>query len=248
MMRLTLAISLLLCAFQQEPPKEPEKKQEPNEAEQLFRKMEEKLRQAKTVQFQFKSRIEGETPAGIEGIFLLSKENKVCWRTVLNLPEEKGEVLLISNGTRMRYAYSDLGEDPDCATPRNLGACVVLFLTRVGILAGRNALRLSEEADAMEPEDRYPVSAFALGRREGAEGRELQEITFTLEMSGGSGKTSVSLWVDGKTHLPVRRVVRAPAPGMTFSEEYTDLRLDEKIDDKNFELVRVIESPRDGKK
>jgi len=51
---------------------------------------------------------------------------------------------------------------------------------------------------------------------------------------------AVTLWIDAKTDLPVKRIVAFEQAGLTgtLTETYSDLTLDQKVDDKQFDLTK----------
>ncbi len=65
-------------------------------------------------------------------------------------------------------------------------------------------------------------------------------VTKGLEVRTGKTRFAVSLWLDVKTNLPLKRVVVPLEEGLEFilTETYRSLTLDEKIDPAKFELPK----------
>ena len=93
--------------------------------------------------------------------------------------------------------------------------------------------------------DRYPVSGFRLGRTEHVGGQQAQRLEYRLFVKGQKdpeGKDvpfQVSVWLDRKTSLPLRRVVRMRVQGATelvILETYRKLVPDFGPDARRFQL------------
>ena len=92
-----------------------------------------------------------------------------------------------------------------------------------------------------DSKERFHLSDFRLGNKEIVGTQETQRIECQLSVKGQDLPLSVTIWLDQKTELPVRRLVicRTPGGGMfKFTESYSKLRLDEKVDTRQFELPK----------
>ncbi len=132
----------------------------------------------------------------------------------------------------------------DDAAPARLTDIALAAVTRGGIwLTLYPVLEHPTPSAGYKDFDRdrdLPVSAFRLGRREPVAGREAQEVGYVLRHQGED--LAVSVWVDVRTHLPLRRVVRDPSgagpAGVVLTEAYTRVGVDEKVEGTEFELPR----------
>ena len=89
-------------------------------------------------------------------------------------------------------------------------------------------------------EEQYPVSEFELGKKEKVGESEAQEIQYTLKPKDSKASLRVSLWLDTKTHLPLKRVaiVTVGADKGIFTEKCSKLTLDPKVEAKTFTLLK----------
>ncbi|HKB40512.1 MAG TPA: hypothetical protein VKD72_29070, partial [Gemmataceae bacterium] len=84
------------------------------------------------------------------------------------------------------------------------------------------------------------VSDFKLGKKEPVSGKEAQVIEYKL--NPGADELVMSVWIDVRTLLPLKRVVKGkPKVGpyqVIVTETYTKAAVDEKVDDKDFEIPK----------
>ena len=247
-----LVLALVPCAlFGDETP-------EVGQAEKLFRKLEERLAKAKTIQLKYKAALEpkdakpGEKDKAprVEGLLLLQKGNKLRLQMdgrVLPLHEPHNAVV-VSDGKTMRAAGLagpiplEGGKRRVEKAPANLHSAFVGSLTREGLLlfvmthvaGGTLAENLRDDLDKKQPSP----TGFKMRGREKVGGVLTQAIEFRIKISGGRGEElPVTLWLDAKTALPVKRIVRYEAGGKvvgTLAETYEAFRLDGVIDPGQF--------------
>lgn len=230
-----LIAGLLLAA---EAPKDEQAK---NEAEKLFRNMEEKLAKATTLELVFEGKLEveeGNQSRTIrrEGSLLLAEGNKVRLEIKEGKKAESMWRLMVSDGTRMKVV--DIGSDPQVQTaPQSGNSELLAWVTRAGILLPQMPL---PDVKAADGKDRYSVSDFRLGNKEKVGDRETQRLEYQLVVNGHPGTFAVTVWLDSKTDLPVKRVVtfRMPGYGATLTEGKMKLTLNGKVDAKKFELPK----------
>jgi outer membrane lipoprotein-sorting protein len=70
--------------------------------------------------------------------------------------------------------------------------------------------------------------------------REAQVVTYTLKLEEAEKPATVTVWIDTKTQLPLKRVLRARVEDneVTMTETFSRLDLKAKIGPKKFELPR----------
>lgn len=236
MNRLLLVLPLLLCAFQQEPPKEPE----PNEAEGLFRRMEEKLLTAKTVRFRVSSDVNDGKDGSLLGTVLIGEGNKVNWTTQVTMPKSKGTVRMVSDGGRLRHSSEGWGNPPqEGKAPSRWRECMILFVTRANLFMAPRLVKVND-VDRLDLQQYFKVSDFSFGEKERQGKSEIREVLYSIEVKGVD-RVRTAVWVDMESLLPVRRRINSNAgakPEMVVVEKYTDWVLDGPIDDKEFELPK----------
>ena len=207
--------------------------QEKNEAEALFKKMEEKILQAKTIQGKYASsmnrgllKMEGEFIADAENRFRVESE-----ATARNVKlKEKG--LTISDGKQVATTGQDPGSWLRFATPETYGKSIRIGLARHGMLDAAMQLG-SEIGSKADPEKDFTASNFRMGKEEKINGRATQQILY--RMGRGSWQDdSAMVWIDKESMLPVKRSYKMEQGAI--EENYSDFKLDEKIDPTKFEL------------
>jgi outer membrane lipoprotein-sorting protein len=220
--------------------------QDNNEAEQLFQTMEAKLDKAKALNLSFDVKIEeGELPGfpkgtGPKGTLAVMSGNefRLEFRGGKN-PGDDGKphkVLWISDGTQSMMTVSGEGKPKPGKTPKNLAAGFMTVVARPGVLMSQSPLPDVAVADEKE---RFPVSGFQLGKKERVGERETQRLDYHLAVKGQNPRFSVTVWIDLKTGLPVKRRVTGGVgeEKLAYSETY-ELKLDGKLDPKLFELPK----------
>jgi outer membrane lipoprotein-sorting protein len=212
-----------------------------NDAEQLFRRMEEKLAKAKTLELVFEGKLEvkeGNESVTLrrEGSLLLAEGSRMRLEMKEGAKAETMWRLMVSDGARMKVL--DKGSDPQVQTaPKSGNSEVLTWVTRAGVLLPQMPL---PDVQAADGNDRYPVSDFRLGNKEKVGEREAQRLEYQLVVKGHPGIFAVTVWLDTKTDLPVKRLVTFQMPGhmATLTEGYMKLTLDGNVDAKKFELAK----------
>jgi outer membrane lipoprotein-sorting protein len=88
------------------------------------------------------------------------------------------------------------------------------------------------------------ASDFKLGKKDKVAGKEAYVVEYQLTRKGGLGEKQetnpVTVWIDVKTNLPVKRMITLKEGQGSFSltETYTNIVLDQPIDDKTFALPK----------
>jgi hypothetical protein len=147
------------------------------------------------------------------------------------------KVLWMSDGTtRSIITVSGEGKPKPGKAPKNLAARFLTVVARPGVLMSQ--LPLPDVAVADEKE-RFPVSNFTLGKEEKVGERQTQRLDYQLAVKGQNPTFSVTVWIDLKTGLPVKRLVTGGEgeEKLAYCETY-NLTLDGKLDPKMFELPK----------
>jgi outer membrane lipoprotein-sorting protein len=237
-----LALALIPCAVLGQ------EKGEVGEAEKLFRKLEARLAKAETIQLKYKAALEFENAKPgdqdknpkVEGLLLLQKGNKLRLRIdgrVLPL-HDPGKAVVISDGKAM---WADLPGplrlDGKCVKPEkapaNLHSAFVASLSREGILmfvmshvaGGTLAENLRDDLDRKQT----TPTGFKMRDPEKIGDTLTQVIEFRIKLREKDHEVPVTLWLDAKTGLPVKRVLAG-----ALSETYHDFTLDGVIDAGQF--------------
>lgn len=206
-----------------------------NEAEKLFRQMEKKLQNAKTVQVRFESSlmVQG-IPGSIKGRLICGEGNLLRIEASVLLGAQASNATMISDGKKL-FA-KDTGQAAvdvqDC--PKGLGAFCRGILSRVGIVGGLEPLR---GKDTLKVEDVFKLADFKLGAKEKVGKAETQVVDYTVQFEGK--KVLAKMWIDTQTLLPAKLDMRNQGgPAVELSETYRDYTIDGKVDAKLFEAPK----------
>ena len=207
--------------------------QEKNEAEELFRKMEEKLIAAKTIHLKTEGIIEP-VKLKLNGEFWLGEKNRARMELEGRTEEENRVAVVISDGRTVRKAQDETSRS--IAASEGFGEHVRTCFARFGFVGMMD----SWDSTINDPLEKHPLHEFKLGAKEKVGEREAQAVEFRM-----GEEDAATLWIDLKTNLPLKRTVtkgprRFEKMGevTVIRELYTDVTLDEKIDPAKFELPK----------
>jgi outer membrane lipoprotein-sorting protein len=215
---------------------------EPNEAEKLFRQMEAKLANARTVEFQYETVVTYPgipEPSKLKGSLSLAEGNKSRLEWHLKGLGVEETQLEITDGRKTWT--SGKGFTPTKGeAPKWLNEAYRSAAARFALATGLSLHTGGEGLKEFKADDQFRLSDFKLGDREKVGDKEAQVIHYTVHPKGRKQETaSESVWIDTETALPLKRVARFTTPWtgkMTMTETYTKLNLDGKIDPKQFQL------------
>jgi hypothetical protein len=130
-------------------------------------------------------------------------------------------------------------------TPKKLGERVLTGTARGGIFVPMYlAVEVSPEGEKPKEADLnelLKVSGFKLRKKEKVDGKEAQVIEYMLTVASVGGvKINSTVWVDAKTHVPLKRLLTAKVGDqeLKVTETYSKVVVDGKIDPKTFELPK----------
>lgn len=202
-----------------------------------MKKMEEALSKAKTLKgkFQLEMKMGEESMGTFEGELVLAEGNKLVLSIEGEMKGRARSSKVISDGKEM--AGDRDGEPGEAFTPpEKLGASVVVMLARSGMLLGIDlAVPRRKDDEAGDVADKLKVMDPKLGAKEKVGDMECQVVTYELE--GGKGPGKISVWIDAKRFLPLKRVITTTQgrQEVVATETFKELLLDEKLDAKLFD-------------
>ena len=209
-----------------------------NEAEKLFRDMEKKIQAAKAFRVVFTTEIKRDARERVgrfEGSLLLTHDNKGR----MKIREVRGQSRsweAISDGKRVK------SEGATSATPKNFHGLASVLVSRVGVFPTFPAIPfVIAQADTVDKVEGSKLDAwdFKAGAAEKIEGRDAKVVRFRVGEKGDRDAAAVTLWIDSKTLLPLKRVVVAnPRSAEVVTERYKQFTLDPKVGAKVFELPK----------
>ncbi|HYV34264.1 MAG TPA: hypothetical protein VE988_01085, partial [Gemmataceae bacterium] len=161
---------------------------------------------------------------------------------IIGRPEH---IQLVSDGKQMQI-QTKLDQIPDSEpTPANVGKDLRGALIRGG-LAMMCKLVDSENLANFDFEKERPISKFKMGAKEKVGKVDAQVIEYKL-MFLETSSASVELWIDIKTHLPLKRQI-VDAKGIKIIETYSEFVITPNLDPSIFELPKASEKKKTNKK
>lgn len=215
------ALALLLVALQDK-----------NEAEELFKKMEEKVVKSKSVQ----AKLAGEVEAAkfkLSGMVYLDEGSRFRMEVQGNSDGVLKSATVISNGKKVYLKSSDDQWPKRFDAPETFSKLMRTSFARAGFLSAFE-FSDSESLAKTDPATAYTVSGFKLGVKEKVGKVEAQVITYTVTRN--KRDAAVTLWIDPATLLPLKRLLEMG--GTSLSESYSEVKIDEKIDASKFEVPK----------
>jgi len=219
--------------------------QDNKDAEKLFQAMEAKLDKATALDLAFTLTVqEGQLPGirqgdGIKGTLAIMSGNKLRleYSGAKNAEGKPAQVVRISDGAQQIMTVEGEGKPTPSKVSKDFTAGFLTVVARPGIYMAQLPLADVKVADEKE---RFPVSGFKLGKKEKVGERETQRLDYQLAVKGDVAKFSVTLWIELKTGLPVKRLIAmeaGPNEKIVYSETY-EITLDGRLDPKKFELPK----------
>jgi len=208
--------------------------QEKNEAEELFKRMEEKLLKAKTLQCMVEGVVEP-IKLKLSGELWLDEGNRARMELEGKTEEVNRSAVIISDGRTVRKAQDENARS--IVASERYGTHVRTCFARFGFLG------MTDQWDdtVADPLETRRLSGFRLGAKEKVGEREAQAVEYRI----GGEPAEVTLWIDLKSHLPLKRTVtQAPqrfgkmGEVTVIREMYADVKLDERVDPAKFELSK----------
>jgi outer membrane lipoprotein-sorting protein len=202
-----------------------------NEAEKLFRAVEEKIKAAKAVQVAFDVEVKSRRTEGkLKGSLLFTKDSQARLKMNGNDAGKEITIELVCDGKRMKFA-----ESPDTiagaraeAAPANLHDLLCTVVSGPGLLP---------TYDLLVPEaPQFRLVAFNLGAAEKVGGRDTKVITMDAVLLGGT--CQVTVWIDAETLLPVKRLVVAEEENTIRATETCTFTLNPKVEAGAFTLPK----------
>jgi outer membrane lipoprotein-sorting protein len=207
--------------------------------EKLFRAMEKKVRAAKAMQLVCE--VEGRLSAGGEQQKIKANQqfagpNKAR----IELHSGSYNSLFVSDGNMALTREGVRLGEPKKADPQlNEGLTGTIALG--GFMLPRLILR--REAGRFNADTTLLISEFKLGAKERVGTVDAQAVQYSVKFggltTGPAEKVVVTVWIDPKTQLPLKRkVIVGNQEADYFTEVYTEFVIDPKLDAKVFELPK----------
>jgi outer membrane lipoprotein-sorting protein len=209
-----------------------------NEAEKLFRMMQDKVRSAKSLKVTFEAKAPRERPkrGQLQLTIYISSPDKIrCDGQLVAKGAEVGSAWVICNGATV-VCHTEHGEETTYPAPENAVATCKDMLADCPGLMIFDALIFRELPKLAKA---FVLSDFIIGPKEKIGGRDAQVILYTtkIEDDKSSAIVKCKVWIDIQTHLPLKRTFGSMKDDC-FEEFYQDWQLNPKLDPKLFELPK----------
>jgi outer membrane lipoprotein-sorting protein len=208
------------------------------EAEDLVRKMEDKLLKAKTIALKVKVKMEGEVKSEMKGELLIElAAHKLRYEVEGQAGGSPAQREVLSNGVKMKSYGFDGAYWVEDLNASLSGTNFVAAFTRLGLHRG---IELGGSIrGGFDVQKQTTTSGVKAVRREKVGGKDtlVTEVTVRLVTSGGTSDQKVTLWIDEKTWLPVKSFRDMSGElQWTLTEEFTEFHLDESIEPGKFQF------------
>jgi outer membrane lipoprotein-sorting protein len=213
-------------------------------AEAQFKKMEQAVLKAKALQADVHLVAGADKDAfmDLKGRIVIAPGAKLRLELEGEVRKEKDKMTMVSDGSQMIMSSSKQPGKSQKAE-KHLTEMTLASIARSGITVA--LFFVSERSDDKKDDefsvDKFlAVSDFKLGKKEAIDGKDAQAIEYKLKAKSSKEPMDVTVWIDVKSGLPVKRVATANEGAMkvTITETYGKMTLDGKIDDKEFVLPK----------
>ncbi len=205
-------------------------------ADKRFQAMTAQLGKASSVQLLFETKIDGFKKGSLKGSVLLAAGNKALLTLEGEVDGKPLKLTVVSDGTNQRTTAP--GKEPRTrATPKTFNDTLTAALERSGVVVAALLLRLDDYEGKLR--DNLGVGGFKAGKADTIDGKEAVAVEYQLTPAKGV-PAQVTLWLDAKTNLPLRRVLRLQAGGqaVTFTENYPSFIVNGAVNEKLFVLTK----------
>jgi outer membrane lipoprotein-sorting protein len=217
-----------------------------NDAEKLYRAMEKKIRGAKSFQMDFDGDVDfGKDKGSIKGKLYFAEKNKFRLEGALENNGKKENGLIVADGKSIFNRPNDTSPGETRTLDDNDQDRWRGYIARGGVVA--SILLIAERGPDDAKKERFDldkamgVKDFKLGAKEKVAGKDAQIVEYTATVDKEL-KAKVSVWIDTRTNLPLKRVLEATMEGgkeaARFVETYSNFTIDGRIDAKLFELPK----------
>jgi outer membrane lipoprotein-sorting protein len=216
----------------------------PKDADQPLRRLEEKLSKAKSLHMDFEAAMEGGEGNGgkFKGTLDFQEGGKARLELKGDVAGKKSTMLMVSDGKRMSSTGVGPAKEPQ-DTPKKFDEILRGTVARSGVLLPLFTVANVQDGEKPKETDvneMFKVSDVTIGKKEKLDDKEAQVVEYKLTIKSSKDSLSVTVWLDPKTALPMRRVLKSKQErqAMTITETYTDVMLDKQIAAKTFELPK----------
>lgn len=205
-------------------------------AKKLFDSVEKKVQSAKSLKLKFAGELkEGERGFTLNGSLLLGPGNKMNLAVKAKMGDKDQEMSAISDGKNV--VLTQRGTPKTDPVPEGYTKKIQENLFRLGPTL--TTITAVQPPSSKRKPPLFEVSDYALGKTEKLGKRESKILSYKLTL--GKKQMQVKVWIDAKTKLPVKRILRPLAEDAKrggYVEETMTFTLNPKVDEKSFVLPK----------
>lgn len=225
---------LVSAAMAEEPPKEPPKDPPKDEAaEALFKKLEAKYAEAKTVQYtvEMLGKDKNDTikmtfavAAKAGNMLRMAGEGEIAGTAV--------KMTVVCDGTKLETRFNGLGR-PAGKASANAASILRGGMVRAGVF---EAIDSMDKESLGKMDEQYAVTLLKLGEDEKVGDKAMKVLTWKVSVKGKDWTWTQKAWVDEETLTIVKREGKG-SDGRTELETYTDTKFDGELKDEDFKVT-----------
>jgi outer membrane lipoprotein-sorting protein len=214
-----------------------------NEAEKLFRAMEKKVREAKTLKVAGEIEAKFNQGGTLKFTALIGEGNKARLEMTGNIDGMALKILLVSDGKNTLVSGEPFGKNDSRATDEKQNQQLVAMTNRGGLFFAAMFSTVAGMGNDVGDVDRsFAVSDFKMGRKEMVGDKEATVFTFKMKVPGGGAEEAlVTIWLDPATRLPLKRKLEAIGDknkGEFLVESYSQFQVNPRLEDGHFTLPK----------
>jgi outer membrane lipoprotein-sorting protein len=211
-----------------------------NDAEKLYRTMEKKVRTAKAIHVVMEGEFSGEGKKGkLSATLDMAEGNKVRLQMNGAFDGTDIKVVSVSDGKATHTTYNGQSTGKDLPPEEGDFEKALGIFARAGMLAMMRSQPRGDNKEAFDLDKLLAIKDFKAGAKEKVGTHDTQIVQYNLDL-GKEGKAKVSLWIDTKTNLPVKRELMVDDNGKNIhiTETISAFDLNPKLDPKLYELPK----------
>ena len=212
-----------------------------SDAEKLFKKMEERLVNAKTLQFSVKATSDRSEQDTTVAKFQLGEGNRLRVDYQMGSGGPENTTVFVSDGKELKQKRQEQSWGP-WKMAADLNAVAKIGTARLGGGFFLQFYRLETRDAATKA---LPVSGFKSGGKEKIGEVETEIVEYTVEHAE-RGRMTIKVWIDPLQALPLRQTLTGEFQGkkVVATSVYEGFKIDEKIAEEKFKLPKF--EPRSG--
>jgi len=205
------------------------------EAKKLFRAMEKKILAAQSLVVEFNSQNtvdDKKLKFTVKGTIYIAAGNKTRLDLESELFQLGGKTLIVTNGESKYAKVGDKVFDKGPFPPK--GEVLLALIARFGA----SSAALEQKIATADLDKDFPVKNFKLGVKEMVGKREARVVQYLVQDKKIGDLAEVTVWIDTKTQLPLKRVVAGKKDTKVgdLTETYSVFTVDSKLDGKLFDI------------